>query len=91
MSKPKEQEPITIWTHSDDCAGIQGRSNIDESSFWDRWWPLVLDGKAVGEIKVDYGGGWEFSIRALPGGMMDIVDDPSFIDPNDTDDDGPWW
>lgn len=85
-----EPAPITIWVHSDDCAGIQGRNNVDESAFWGRWWPIGVDGEAVGEIMVDYGSdGWEFSIRAFPDHDIEIIDDPALL-PEGEDDDA-WW
>jgi hypothetical protein len=83
------EEAITIWTYSDDGAGIVGRENISESAFRGNEWPLVVDGKMVGTVKVDYGSnGWEFILRGEEGHTLDVSDDPELLPP---DEDAPWW
>jgi len=81
------ESSVTFTTYSDDCASIKGRNNIDESSLWGKWWPLMVDGKPVGEVMVDYGDGWEFSLRPIKGHTLDVIDDPALL-PEDED---AWW
>ena len=71
-----EPDEIVFITHSDDCASIVGRNNVDESALWGRWWPLVVDGYIAGHVMVDYGDGWEFHLRPYPGSEMNVLDNP---------------
>lgn len=79
---------IIFTTYSDDCASIKGRNNVDESALWGHWWPLVVDGKQVGSVMVDYGDGWEFHLRPLKGTTIDVIDDPALL-PEDVR--SAWW
>jgi hypothetical protein len=72
-------DEVTICTYSDDNAHIEGRDNIDESEFWGFWWPLMVDGVKVGEVKVDYEGPWVFKLRGVDGHVVDIDDDESLL------------
>lgn len=83
-----EEQEVTFTTHSDDCASIVGRNNIDESALQGYWWPLVVDSKPVGMVKVDYGDGWEFTLKALPGHAIDVDDNPAYLPDDETH---PWW
>jgi hypothetical protein len=83
----EEGQEITFTTHSDDCASIVGRNNIDESSLWGHWWPLIVDDQPVGLVKVDYGDGWEFTLKALPGHAIDVDDNLAYL----PDEEHPWW
>jgi hypothetical protein len=78
---------VTFTTHSDDCASIEGRNNIDESALWGKWWPLMVDGKPVGEVMVDYSDGWEFSLRPIEGHTIDVIDDPALL----PEEERAWW
>ncbi len=86
MVKPKDT--TVFWTHSDDCAGIRGRYNIDESALWGKWWPLLIDGELVGDVMVDYGDGWEFHLQPAKDHKIEVVDDPRLLPP---DEDEAWW
>jgi hypothetical protein len=82
-----QPEAVVFTTHSDDCASIVGRNNIDESSLWGKWWPLVVDGQPVGEVMVDYGDGWEFHLCPLDGHTLDVIDDPALL----PEEERAWW
>lgn len=74
---------ICFTTHSDDCANctVNGRPVGLTDEAWGVWAPVTVNGHRVADVRVDYGDGWEFKLRAVPGQTI-TVDLPDRHDPD---------